>query len=152
MPLNATLVEAAIMKFFNQSKSAFAPRVGDIISTIATATLEAKDRPAPSPEEAWGLVFGQIESRGYYQGPTDLPPAIRRAVDAIGWQRLCTTENLEADRAHFFRVYSAFREKAVQTEIEALTGSESLALRARAILEIEHEKSQQAVAIKEQEA
>ena len=69
----------------------------------------------PSAEEAWLEVKEAIRKFGYYQEPVFSHDAVADAVAAMGWQDLCSMEvgDQAAERAHWFRVYGAFREKRV---------------------------------------
>ena len=61
-------------------------------------------------EEAWGIVEWAFRKVGGYRpfpATTKGGPLLKRAVAAIGWQTLCQSENIVADRAHFFRIYAA---------------------------------------------
>ena len=69
---------------------------------------------AIEPEEAWALVqsalrrteIAEVLPGGHYRyADPDLPPAVMDAARVIGWQRLCVTDNLVADRAHFMRIF-----------------------------------------------
>ena len=131
LPFEPRITEAVVMKLMRTSDNAFVPKVGVIAREIAKATLEAKNQATPSAEEAWTLVCERMRGRGYYQGLGYVSPAIQRAVNAIGWPALCASENIAADRAHFMRVYEAFRERAIEEEVRELTGSVGLAQLAR---------------------
>lgn len=66
----------------------------------------------PTPFEAWGQVLKQIGSVGYYSKPSFDSPLITKAVNAMGWQSLCLSENQVADRAHFVKVYEQLLSRA----------------------------------------
>lgn len=66
------------------------------------------------PLEAWGVVLKTIERVGFYRSPSFDDPLIARAVECMGWQYLCSSENVVADRAHFAKVYQQFCEREVQ--------------------------------------
>ncbi|HUY39800.1 MAG TPA: hypothetical protein VNF29_05065 [Candidatus Binataceae bacterium] len=92
----------------------FPPPIGVIVDRIARLALAAAGRDLLSAEEAWAEVQERIHYRGYYQGPgIDLDATMKRAIDAIGWQDLCTNSNIEANRAHFFRIYARFAETEI---------------------------------------
>lgn len=114
-PLPAPLAERAVMEIIGEPRE-FPPPIGVIIDRIARLALAAAGRDLLSPEAAWAEVQELIHYRGYYQGPGVLDPVLKRVIDAIGWQDLCTNPNVEATRAHFFRIYSRF----VETEIAEL--------------------------------
>ena len=67
---------------------------------------------APEPLEAWGIVLKEIQRVGFYRSPTFTDPVIAKAVDCIGWQTLCSSDNQVADRAHFGKVYEGLWRQA----------------------------------------
>lgn len=67
---------------------------------------------APEPLEAWGVVLKEIARAGFYRSPHFDDPIIAKAVDCIGWQTLCSSENQPADRAHFSKVYEGLVRRA----------------------------------------
>jgi len=70
----------------------------------------------PSAEEAWGEVTRQIRDVGMYGTPRWSCGAVQAAVRAIGYRVLCLTDHddLPTQRAHFFRVFEAYRERALK--------------------------------------
>jgi len=87
----------------------FSPRPADLLDAIAELTLPPDARLTPA--EAWGLVLETVRAVGYYREP-DLPGLVGQAVRIIGWREICTSENVEATRAHFFRVYEQLQRRA----------------------------------------
>ena len=77
------------------------------IARIREKALALTQQTHVSSLEAWGQVKRAMESVGYYRSPTFADPLITKAVDCIGWQTLCTSENEPADRAHFSKVYES---------------------------------------------
>lgn len=89
----------------------------EFLPTIAKVRDKALSLVRPErrdPMEAWGIVLQTIQRVGFYRSPTFDDPLIARAVDCLGWQYLCTSENVVADRAHFAKVYEQFREREIQ--------------------------------------
>lgn len=68
----------------------------------------------PTPFEAWGIVIQEVRRTGFYRSPKFEQALIARAVECIGWQELCMSENHVADRAHFVKVYEALVRRAIQ--------------------------------------
>ena len=91
----------------------------------------------PCAAEAWGQVRAAIGSVGFYGKPTFGDDLVARAVEYIGWRALCTSENAEADRAHFMRIYEQIVTREVEAarlmprarELRALTAESSRRLR-----------------------
>lgn len=106
----------------------------EFFPTIAKLRNQALALVAPQrkdPMEAWGIVIKTIERIGFYRSPVFDDALIAKAVDCLGWQYLCTSENIVADRAHFAKVYQQFCEREIQDsrllpqarELRALHGS-----------------------------
>lgn len=92
------------------AESEFFPTIAKIRDrALSLVRPERKD-----PLEAWGIVLKTIERVGFYRMPTFEDPLIARAVDCMGWQYLCSSENVVADRAHFAKVYQQFCEREIQ--------------------------------------
>ena len=67
----------------------------------------------PSAFEAWAEVLREIEKTGSYRIPTFSHEIIQRSVECLGgWKYICLTENLEYDRAHFFKIYESLESRA----------------------------------------
>lgn len=62
----------------------------------------------PTALEAWAEVTKQVELVGWYGQPTFSHPVIEQAVKALGWNRICESENVVAERAHFLRLYETY--------------------------------------------
>lgn len=101
----------ATLKFF--------PTVGELRDLAARQAVELLDETA-----AWADVTRAIGRYGRYRTPKFRHAAVERVVDAMGWLSICDSENLEATRAHFFRLYrdscdSAVRNANVQPMLAA---------------------------------
>lgn len=98
-------------------RSPWFPRVSDVIDKLTK-------REELDPDQAWAEVLRNIRSVGYYGSPTWSHKAVAETVQAMGWQDLCVSENIEADRAHFMRFYQTAvtrqREDKILAEINAL--------------------------------
>lgn len=78
----------------------------DEFPTIAGLRRLALAGQHPSPGDAWGEVARQMQEVGRYRTPAFSHPLITLAVEQVGgWQALCESDNLVADRAHFLRIY-----------------------------------------------
>jgi hypothetical protein len=87
----------------------FPPKPAELLDAVAELTLAPDERL--SPAEAWGLVVDAVRKVGFYREP-DLPGLVGQAVRIIGWREICTSENVEATRAHFMRVYEQLQRRA----------------------------------------
>ena len=101
----AEVGKAAVVKVCRESD--FFPSVAQIVA--AAELIDPRTDELPSSADAWGEVYKQIQYTGQYRIPTWTNPVIARAVSAMGWTQLCEGENLEADRAHFLRIYESMR-------------------------------------------
>lgn len=90
------------------AESEFLPTVAKIREKALTLSSPV----APEPLEAWGIVQKEISRVGAYRSPVFADPIIAKAVDCIGWQTLCMSENQVADRAHFAKVYEGLLRQA----------------------------------------
>lgn len=78
----------------------------DEFPTIAGLRRLALAGQYPAPGDAWGEVARQMQEVGRYRTPVFSHSVITQAVDQVGgWQALCESDNLVADRAHFLRIY-----------------------------------------------
>lgn len=87
------------------------------ISAIRTAVRQELERRGAIPtdldsEEAWGYVMQQFSETGRYRKFPRTHEIVANTVACIGWEVLCDSENPEASRAHFWRVYAALLERA----------------------------------------
>ena len=93
------------------------PRLSDLIGRLT-------HRDQLDPDEAWAEVLHTVQTVGYYRVPAWSHPALADAVQALGWQTLCQSENPEADRAHFMKFYAV----AVTRQREQTLGAQLAAL------------------------
>jgi len=108
-PLDAVLVERAAMEIIRSPRE-FAPPVGAICYRAASLEMESRGESALSAEEAWAELSAAVRSCGCYREPKFVNPALARTVAAMDWSEICTNRNVEATRAHFFRLFAAFQE------------------------------------------
>lgn len=101
--LDAKQAEAAVGKII--AAATFFPSIAE----IRAAAVESQTT-APSAEDAWTEVRKAISSQGRNRSPVWSHPAIERAVDCIGWQTLCGSENIGIERAHFLKIYASIIE------------------------------------------
>lgn len=70
--------------------------------------LELPGGGPPSADEALSEVYRQVSLVGYLGVPRWSHPAVEAAILALGgWQTLCRSEDMMADRAHFLKIYGA---------------------------------------------
>ena len=109
------IAKAAVIKVCRSSR--FFPSVAEIVD--AAHELDPRTDKLPTAAEAWEEVKKLLSSVGPYV--SEKRPLIfscqtvGRAARSIGWQQLCNSENPEADRAHFMRIYESMRSKHRET-------------------------------------
>lgn len=87
----------------------FFPSIAEIRDLAMRGAIDA-----PPEHAAWNEVMRAVRLDGRYRTPKWSHRAIAAAINAIGWVSLCDSENLEADRAHFLRLYRDATESAVR--------------------------------------
>lgn len=134
LPLDAALAKDAVMHLMRTSEAEFVPKVATIARLAAGLGMAAAGTPMLSAEEAWGLVEEAMRRDGYYRTPQIKHSVILRAIEAMDWRKLCSSENPVADRAHFFRIFEAYQERGVVERID-----EMLSVAGAAPLQIEQQ-------------
>ena len=119
-PLEAALAEQAVLQIIRTPRE-FAPPAGSICYQAARLALRQVEGEL-SAEEAWAEVAAAIRSHGSYRAPDFANPVLARTVAAMDWGELCTNSNIEATRAHFFRLFSAFQDRGIARRVEELSG------------------------------
>ena len=105
--LEVEVAKAAIVRVCRESP--FFPSVAQIVA--AAEELDPRNEKLPTAAEAWEEVSGLIQRCGLNRVPVFSCDLVQRATRAIGWRQLCMSENPEADRAHFLRLYESMRSK-----------------------------------------
>jgi hypothetical protein len=80
-----------------------------------------------SPEEAWEEVVRQIREVGYYGSPSFTNPIIAETVRHMGWRNLCGSDDLDADRSWFIRVFESKQRQAITSTQKLPSGRASQA-------------------------
>ena len=109
--LDPQLAKAAIIKVCRESD--FFPSVARIVA--AARELDPATETLPTAAEAWEEVSRLVRDCGPYRCPVYSCDTVQRAARAIGWRQLCMGENVEADRAHFLRLYESMRGRKAET-------------------------------------
>jgi hypothetical protein len=112
-----------------------------VVAAVDSLAAEARDFPpppgvirnravqlqagpgVPGVDEAWAEVQAEIGRVGWTVAldPSRRPqfshPSITAAVEAMGWQTLCESENPMADRAHFIKLYGSATQRATRDAV-----------------------------------
>lgn len=108
----------------------------EFFPTVAKVRDKALALQIPDVESgmtAWGEVKKAFEKYGFYRAPKFDNPITAKAVECMGWKVLCSSENAEADRAHFARIYDDLLRRQIQ-EAKLLPASRQL--RSSVLLEL----------------
>lgn len=109
-----------------RAESRFFPSAAEIRERAFQITSPLAN--APNGMTKWGDVKEQFRKTGFYRTPKFEDPLVAQAVHVLGWQELCSSDNEEADRAHFAKIYDSLLARKIQDE--------KLLPRARALREI----------------
>lgn len=121
--LRGDLAKAAVMEIIQTSDREFAPPIGLIFQVAAKLSMRERGVVPLSAEEGWAVVVRAMREVGYYREPHFRHPAVARAVEALGWREVCANENIEATRAHFFRIFRAMLADEQDRELRVLIGA-----------------------------
>lgn len=116
------IAEAALIKVLATAK--YFPTVAEIREAAATIALPS----LLSPADAWNVLMAAISKYGFYrrqEALASLPPEVRKAVECLGWEVVCHSEEPGIVRAQFMRVYETYLNRAkeevtVPPEVQAL--------------------------------
>ena len=120
LDLDKDIAGEAVMKIIKGKERAEKPAIGairrEVMDTMAAHHLIP---PELAPDEAWGYVRKAISVRGRNSRFPDTYPAISHTVENIGWETICMSENEEATRAHFLRMYQASITRRIEDRLAA---------------------------------
>ncbi|TYO95146.1 replicative helicase loader/inhibitor [Desulfallas thermosapovorans] len=105
--LDFNLARAAVTKHIAVSQ--YFPTIAELRDAALSLTNKT-----PSASDAWCEVMEQISKIGSYGAPKFSHPAIKKAVNAIGWTNLCWSEEIGVERAHFLKIYEVYRKREVE--------------------------------------
>ena len=111
------MAKASFMKVLAEQQFPCMPAVGKIRE--AAAYIQNPSRL--SPAEAWEKVRTAMQDYGYYraaEGFASLPPTVQKTVRALGgFSTICASENPEATRGHFLKIYEQFAEREKELSV-----------------------------------
>lgn len=98
------------------SKSPYPPTLYDFKREI----IELLEENSLDAVEAWGQVMSAVRFYGVYRADEaleSLDETTRKVVEAIGWNEICLTENIDTVRAHFIKLYDQYRERKLKEKL-----------------------------------
>jgi len=98
------------------------------LAAIKEAYVAIEDGPPKAALQQWGSVQRACAEVGYYRVAKFTDPVTTECVAALGWQRLCHSDNETSDRARFVELY---RELSKQRQTQRQTGELPAALPVR---------------------
>lgn len=102
----------------HMSVNKFAPTIAEIRERCSNIT----SAPLPDWSDAWENIMSVIRFYGMYREEEALQrmdAITRKCVKRLGFQNLCTSENITADRANFRMIYE--QEQKAQKEFRQLS-------------------------------
>ena len=114
LDLDADPTKRAVVALVQTRDSTHRPPVAAIRDAVRQQLEASRAIPTElSFDQAWGFVVKCRTTVGRYREfPRQPFPMVAEAVEQLGWETLCNSDNPEADRAHFFRVYGACAERS----------------------------------------
>lgn len=104
--------------------SKWPPSIAEILEAVRQVTGEADNNGSG---DAWGTCLAAIRRFGSYRGEEALewmPERVAATVRRMGWKELCASDNAEADRAHFMRIYEQVAKREETERIYAIEDRE----------------------------
>lgn len=100
--LSVQRLEIAVKRVLLEHRISTLPTVAEIRALAVESGEQGID-----PADGLRIVREAVRVFGWprpSEALASLPPLVRRVVQAIGWDEICSSENPEALRAHFFRL------------------------------------------------
>lgn len=113
--LPADVLKLAIKRTLLEHRITTIPTIAEL-RALATEIMHPES--AMDSGQAFGLARQAIAGFGWSSqepGLASLPPLVRQVVRQIGWRVMCESENADAMRAHFVRMFEAARSSVVRT-------------------------------------
>lgn len=111
--LDAVKLTLAARKFVSTSK--FPPTIAE----LREAAAEIENGEMPAWEDGWQEIVRAIRKYGYYkpeEALDSMTPLTRQCAERLGFLNLCTSENLQVDRANFRMIYTELSERRRKEE------------------------------------
>jgi hypothetical protein len=114
--LSREQLETGLRKFYRTRKEIYPnTNLGAVIRELALVD----NLQYPTSAEAWEMVRREMARVGGSYGTPAVPIApVQKAIETISWREICLSENPEAVRAHFFKVYDALVKRSQDLALE----------------------------------
>ena len=102
-------------------ESKFLPSIAELLQSARNLIGDMTGNGTPTWEEAWKEIEHEMQTTFVYGEPQFSHPAIKQAVDAFGWQELCSvlTKDLPIVRAQLRDMYNGICEKSRRSKINS---------------------------------
>ncbi|ADQ06489.1 conserved hypothetical protein [Caldicellulosiruptor hydrothermalis 108] len=94
------------------AENPYPPTIADIRKAVAEITTPKENKLTAA--EAWGEVMAAVRQFGYYreaEALASMSERTRRVVKYIGWQNICTCEEIDVLRGQFRAMYEQLEER-----------------------------------------
>jgi hypothetical protein len=105
---------------FDLKDDDFIKAIGSLIATkteinratnIIALIREFAEEKKATAGEAWGEVLREVGRVGSWGIPKFSDPLIQSAVECVGWQAICSSEEIMIERAHFLKIYDSIAQR-----------------------------------------
>lgn len=96
-------------------ESSYPPAIADVRKQVAEVIIPAEEQI--DAVTAWGEVINAIHYYGYYrqdEALSSMSPLTAGVVRCMGWQEICTSEELSVIRGQFLRMYEQLSKRKQQ--------------------------------------
>lgn len=102
-------------------ESKFLPSIAELLQSARNLIGDMTGNGTPTWEEAWKEIEHEMQTTFVYGEPQFSHPAIKQAVDAFGWQELCSvlTKDLPIVRAQLRDMYNGICEQSRRSKINS---------------------------------
>ena len=99
----------------------FLPSIAELVQSARNFIGDMTGNSTPTWEEAWKEIEHEMQTTFVYGEPQFSHPAIKQAVDAFGWQELCSvlTKDLPIVRAQLRDMYNGICEQSRRSKINS---------------------------------
>lgn len=107
------VVETAVKRLILESP--YPPAISDVRKLAVEIMQDPSDKNDVAT--AWGEVMRAIKYYGYYrlqEALASMSPITAKVVVLMGWEEICTTEEIGVTRGQFMKMYDAYKRRENQ--------------------------------------